>query len=102
MLFVVACSHPHSLICKQNNTQLHSRCFFDHRLVIGQQGCSLSILADDLATREGITSQQARHAYSEREQEEKTANGESEDPLKLEEMRASKELSNAGCCESCQ
>jgi len=68
-----------------------------HRLVISQQRCPLPILADDLATRERIASKQTGHADSKREQEEQTTNCESKDPLELEQMRAGKELSNAGC-----
>jgi hypothetical protein len=50
-----------------------------------------------LATRERIASKQTGHADSKREQEEQTTNCESKDPLELEQMRAGKELSNAGC-----
>jgi hypothetical protein len=68
------------------------------KLLIGQQGRTLTVLADNLTTGEGIATQESRHADRKREDEQKTADGESEDPLELEEVRACKELADAGCC----
>jgi hypothetical protein len=67
-------------------------------LLIGQQGRTLTILADNLATGEGVASKKTRHADRKREDEQEATDGEGEDPLELEEVRACEELADAGCC----
>lgn len=68
-------------------------------LVVSQQRRALTLLIDNLATREGIAAQKPRHTNRKRKQEEQTANGKGKDPLKLEDVRLGRELADSGCCD---
>lgn len=65
-------------------------------LLVSEQRRSLAILADNLSAREGIAAQKSRHADSERKEEQDTTDGESEDPLQLQDGQLAKELADTG------
>lgn len=52
-------------------------------LLIREQRRPLAILADNLSSREGITTQQSRHAHSKRKHEQQAADRKGKDPLQL-------------------
>jgi Ulp1 family protease len=68
------------------------------RLVIRQQRRTLLVLAHNLSTGEGITSQQSRHTNRNRQHEQQPRDREGEDVLQLQNMRACKHLSETRSC----
>jgi hypothetical protein len=66
------------------------------KLLISQQWRTLTVLADNLSTGEGIATKKTWDTNSGGQQEEQTTNSECEDPLQLQDMWSREELANSG------
>lgn len=64
-------------------------------LFVGKQRSAFTVLLDDLSTLEGITAKETRDPNGEGQNEQEATDGESEDPLELENGNFGEELTDA-------